>query len=194
MADTSTTINSGFYDAVDGDRVYTADNMNEVYKNLLSNGIFSTPTGDVSTDFEVSASSGMDITVAQGRGIAAGHWISNPDILTITVPNNTSSLPRIDSVVLRLDARVSGREASVIYRTGEPASSPTRPLIITQTADLYEFRIADVYVASNAPSITSANITDRRGESQCPWVNAMVQQYQSIITTAEINDIINSIS
>lgn len=176
MADQIFSVNSGFYDAVNNDRTYSADDMNRPYKRLVANGVFATPQGTPSTDLQVvSATAAMDISVSAGDGIFADKWFENPSAVTITVPNNTGIVPRVDSVIIQIDLRQSGRVGNIVYRTGTPASSPSAPAI-NQVAQVTEYRLANIYVAAGANAINNDAITDLRGSSSCPWVTALINQ------------------
>ena len=176
MADQTFAVNSGFYDAVDSDRTYSADDMNKPYKRLVSNGVFATPSGTPSTDLQVvSAGSGMGIIVKAGEGIFADKWFENPAAISITVPNNTNTVPRRDSVIVQVDLRSSGRVGNIVYRTGTPSSNPLPPNIGTVN-NVIEYRIANVYVAPSANAINNDAIVDLRGSSECPWITALINQ------------------
>jgi len=176
MADQIFNVNSGFYDAIDLDRLYSADQMNRPYKRIISNGVFATPEGTASTDLQVTAASGaMDISVAAGEGLFGDKWFENPSTITITVPSNTAATARIDSVIIQVDNRSSGRVGSIIYRTGTASSSPSAPALDT-SEDVYEYRVANIYVASSANTINDDAITDLRGSSECPWVTSLIYQ------------------
>jgi hypothetical protein len=175
MADQTFAVNSGFYDAVNSDRTYSADDMNRPYKRLVSNGVFATPQGTKSTDLQVVAAGGMQIIVKEGEGIFADKWFENPAAINITVPSNTSTSPRIDSVIVQVDKRTSGRVGNIVYRTGTPSSNPSAPAINT-TSDVIEYRLANIRVAAGAVSITGGVITDRRGSSDCPWITSLIYQ------------------
>ena len=71
MADQIFSVNSGFYNAVNNDRTYSAEDMNRPYKRIVANGVFATPAGTASNDLRVTATSGMVISVAAGEGIFA---------------------------------------------------------------------------------------------------------------------------
>lgn len=176
MADQTFNVNCGFFDAVDQDRVYTADQMNLPYKRVICNGVFAQPDGTASTDFLVeSASNAMDIIVNAGEGLFADKWFNSPSAITITVPNNTALNPRIDSVIVQVDTRTTGRVGNIVYRTGTAAASPSAPAI-NQVENVTEYRVANVYVAASANAINNDAITDLRGSSSCPWVTSLVQQ------------------
>ena len=176
MADQTFNVNCGFFDAVNSDRTYTADQMNNPYKRLISNGVFATPQGTPSTDLQVvSAGTGMAIIVNAGQGLFANKWFENPTGINITVPSNTALVPRVDSVIAQVDTRASGRTGSIVYRTGTPASSPSAPAINTVTG-VQEYRLANIHVASGATAINNDAITDMRGSGSCPWVTSLIYQ------------------
>ena len=53
MAEQIINVNCGFFDAIDNDRRYSADEMTMPYKRIVANGIFATPAGTPSTDLQV---------------------------------------------------------------------------------------------------------------------------------------------
>lgn len=46
-------VNAGFFNAINEDRTYSADDMNRPYRKLISNGVFATPKGTASDDLQV---------------------------------------------------------------------------------------------------------------------------------------------
>lgn len=176
MADQIFQMNCGFFDSIDKDRLYSADEMNRPYKRIISNGVFATQLGTPSTDLQVNAyGNNMSIMVSPGEGLFADKWFQNPAVLAIVVPTNTSIVPRVDSVIAQVDKRLVGRIGNLIYRTGTPSSSPVAPAINT-TDNVIEYRIANVRVEPGAIKITQANITDLRGSAECPWITSLINQ------------------
>lgn len=176
MADQTFAVNCGFFDSIDKDRLYSADEMNRPYKRVITNGVFATPSGTPSTDLQVMASgNSMNITVAAGEALFGDKWFQNPAILAITVPSNSSIVPRRDSVVAQIDKRQVGRVGNIIYRTGTPSSTPVAPSINT-IDNVIEYRVANIDVPAGAVAISQANITDLRGSSECPWITSLIQQ------------------
>lgn len=176
MADQTIRAYCGFFDSVNRDRLYSADEMNRPYKRLVSNGVFATQSGTPSTDLQVLASTGaMDIVVKAGQGIFADKWFELSTDTIITVPNNTNVVPRRDSVIVQIDKRVNGRVGNIVYRTGTPSTNPQPPEIGTVT-NVIEYRVANIYVAAGATNINQDAIVDLRGSSECPWVTSLVHQ------------------
>lgn len=168
-------IRCGFFNSVGQDRLYSAEDMNEPYKALVSNGVFATQKGEPSDYLQVVAQSGLTVKVKAGRGIFGDKWfLSDSDIsLTLNAPSVT--LSRIDSIVVRIDRTESVRSASIIVRTGIASSSPVAPEMFRDDY-VTEYRLADIKVNSNATAISQSNITDMRGSADCGWVTSLIQQ------------------
>ena len=176
MADQNFGVKCGFWDAVNYDRTYSADDMNKPYSRLIADGVFAANNGTPSSDLQVTASgSGMNISVLKGQGIFSKKWFENTSSVLITVPENTARYSRIDSVLVQIDRRTSGRAGYIVYRTGTPAATPEPPAI-NQVSGVIEYRIANVAVEAAATSISQADITDLRGSASCPWVTGLIRQ------------------
>lgn len=184
MADQIYNVTSGFYDAINRDRVYTAAQMNMPYKRLVSNGVFATPAGTPSTDLQVIAGTGRAVRVSPGNALVGDRWLENTSIIPISVPVNTALVPRLDSVIVQVNVNSNSRAGGIIYRTGTPASLPEPPALDT-SAGISEYRLANVAVAPGAASITTADITDCRGSADCPWVTSLVYQVDTSVLWAQ---------
>lgn len=169
-------ITSGFYNSINGDRTYSADDMNKPYKRVITEGIFATQQGTPSTDFQVlSANNAMNIIIKKGEGLLGNRWIELESDTTITVSSNTGITPRRDSIIVRVDNTQSGRVAQVIYREGTASSNPMPPSLIN-TDTIKEIRVANIYVAAGATWISQDVITDLRGSEECPWITSLIKQ------------------
>lgn len=176
MPDQKFKVECGFFNSVDQDRLYTAEDMNRPYKRVITNGVFATPNGTPSTDFQVfSQDGGMNIVVKKGQGIFADKWFESTADLVITIPGNTNIVPRVDSVVIQVDNTMSGRCGNIVYREGSPNSNPVPPLI-GQAVNVKEYRVANITVSPGASSIKQASIIDLRGSAECPWITGLIKQ------------------
>ena len=171
MSDTIYSVECGFFDAVNEDRVYTAAQMNMPYRDMLTEGIFNTD----GTAWEVVPGEGMSVQVKDGIALLGGKWAHNTQ-QTLAVPDANSIYPRIDSVILQVNNNVEVRAGRLVYRTGTPAASPVMPDLDTSTG-VFEIRLAKVSVAEGATSIAAADISDRRGlYSDCPLVKININE------------------
>lgn len=176
MSEQAINITSGFYNSINGDRTYSANDMNKPYKRVITEGIFATPQGTPSTDFQVlSANNAMNIIVKKGEGLLGNRWIELESDTVITVSSNTGITPRRDSIIVRVDNTQSGRVAQVIYREGTASSNPMPPNLVN-TDTIKEIRVANIYVAAGATWISQDAITDLRGSGECPWITSLIKQ------------------
>lgn len=174
--DVKYSVNAGFFNAINKDRVYSADDMNRPYRRLISNGIFANPKGTASNDMQVfSTNNGMDIIVSKGDAIIGDKWFENPSDLIITISQNSEVLPRIDSIIAQVDKTQAGRTGSIVYRQGYASNNPVHPEINT-TEDIVEIRIADIRISPSCVKVTQDLITDCRGSNECPWITSLIYQ------------------
>lgn len=176
MAEQKFLINGGFFNSINNDRLYSAEDMNRPYKRVITEGIFATPQGTPSTDFQVvSANNAMNIIVKAGEGLLGGKWFESPNDKVITVPANNNINPRRDSVIIQIDNRQSGRVPNIVYREGTPSTNPQVPDISTNPS-VIEIRVANIYVAAGATNINDDAIVDLRGSDECSWITSLIQQ------------------
>lgn len=169
MADQNYTagIRCGFFDSVDDDRLYSADDMNKPYEKLFGNGIIS--PNESTNAFHVTKSLGSNINITGGNAIFAGKWFELDTALSIHVPANSSEYDRIDSVIAQVDNTLGGRLGQIVYRTGTPSATPVPPPTNTEIG-ITEYRIANVLMRAGATSPAAGDITDLRGTNECPYI------------------------
>ena len=149
MSDTVLAQNCGFWDSIDGDRVYSAEDFNTVFGRFFTNGIHLTSNGAKNNNFKV-LTSGMTASVRGGSGFFAGRWFNSLSA-EFSIPVNNSASGRIDSVLIQINSAT--RTGNLVYRTGTPSSSPVQPSINTDP-DVVEFRIANLTVPSQATAVS----------------------------------------
>ena len=159
----------GFFNSIDQDRVYNADQMSEYFDGLVSNGVYESVGGAL----QVTAGSGMSVNVASGRAIINCKWLNNDAVINLSITAAHAILNRYTAIVLRLD--VSNRLMTITTKDGTPASSPVKPSM-TNSSTMVELCLAYVYVGAAVTSITQANITDMRASSLCGWVTGLIKQ------------------
>lgn len=157
-------VTSGFFDSVDGDRKYDADQMSTYFEGLVSNGIYE----NIGNRFVVHAGTGMTVTVGSGRALIDSHWIKSDAQVTLNLDPADVQLDRIDAIALRLDR--NERNITIVVKTGTPSLSPQAPTI-SRTQNVFELYLAYVYIGR---SIT--RITDLRSSSLCGWVTGIIKQ------------------
>ena len=163
-------ITYGFFNSLNGDRTYNADDMSTYFKGLISDGVYENIGGAL----QVVAGSGMNVNVQTGRAVINSKWIENDAVLTLPITAAHVTLNRYTSVVIHLD--MSARTISIITKDGTPATTPAAPAL-TNGATVKELQLATIYVAAGATSISQANITDTRANNNvCGWITGLIDQ------------------
>lgn len=162
---------SYFFNDVNDDRVYLAEDFAMFFSTLIGNGVFPNPS--TNTQVLVNEETPMSITIKPGFAWINGYMYWNPDNLVKTLAAAYTN-PRIDRVVIRWSSNSREIRADVI--TGIPAAVPVAPEL-TRNSDIWELAIADILVSGNVSVITQANITDTRlNTGLCGIVHGTVDQ------------------
>ena len=164
-------IKYGFFNSVDGDRKYDADDIGNYFLKLISDGVFATPA----TAMQVTAVSGLKVSVAAGWGFIKCKYLNNTAALQLTLSAADVVLNRIDRIVMRLDT--TNRLMTIAVKQGTAASTPTAPALTRVTGGVWELSLAQIYVGAGVTTITQANITDERADtSLCGYVTGLIDQ------------------
>lgn len=162
-----------FFDSVEEDRSYTADQFASYFRQFLTDGI-----KNGGTNLQVTTATGMNVTVDYGTALIQGYayWLENDGSgkKTLVVPA-AEGQPRIDRVVVRLDLSTAVRAASVAILKGTAATNPYPP-DLTRSSNVYELSLAQIHVPAGAASISSASIADERYNSNvCGLINSLIE-------------------
>lgn len=172
-------VTSGFFNSLNGDRRYNAEQMSAIFDGVINDGIFS----NIGTAFTVSADSGFTVNVGIGRAWFDSIWVYNDAILPLTLDEPEFVLDRIDAVIIEIDKTEEVRSGSVKIIKGSPASSPQRPTLI-KNAYITQYPLAYIEVNSGRLSIAQSKITSMIGTSDCPYITGIlqVQSIDNIVT------------
>ena len=171
----------GFYNSVNGDRAYNANQMSELFEGIIHDGIFE----DIGDKMMVSANTGMYVKVGTGRAWFNNTWTKNDSNLNIAVEAADVVLPRIDTVVLEINLAYNVRANTIQIIKGTTASSPVAPTIYN-TDDKFRYPLANILVGANVTSIVSGNITNRVGTIDCPYVTGVLKNIDTVAIDTRI--------
>ena len=159
----------GFFNSLNGDRVYNADQIGNMFDGLISNGIYE----NIGDAFIVRAAGGMNVTVGSGRAFVGKKWAFNDAAVTVEISAANASLNRYTAVVLRRS--MTTRDVVITTIDGTPAANPVKPAIVRDSTT-YDLCLAMIYVAAGATALSQANISDTRAGDRCGWVTGIVKQ------------------
>ena len=172
----------GFFNSVNGDRVYSADQMSEMFDGLISDGVFQNVGGAM----HVVATSGLTVNVSAGRARINSQWAKVDTAYPITLNSAHVTLNRYTAICLRVD--FANREIKLIARDGTNATAPTKPAPV-RNEYYYDMILAYIYVGAGVTEIKQSNIEDTRANTDlCGIVSSLVQQ----LDTSELYDQYNA--
>lgn len=163
-------VTSGFFNSLNGDRRYNAEQMSSIFDGIINDGIFA----NIGTAFGVRADVGNAITVGIGRAWFNSTWLLNDAVLPITADASEVLLDRHDAVVIEIDHSDSVRAGSIKIVKGTPSSIPQRPTMVS-TMDVHQYPLAYIYRKAGASGIVQADITSMIGTGSCPYITGILQ-------------------
>lgn len=149
----------GFFNSLNGDRTYDADDLSDFFLKLIPNGILRSSGAD---PLKVSEGTGMTVEIAPGYAFIQAKYLLIEAATSLTIPAADSSLDRIDRVVIRLDRQQ--RKMYLRVSAGTPAATPEPPEL-ARLSSVYDLSLATISVSAGATAITDADITDDRSDS-----------------------------
>lgn len=153
-------LKSGFFDSVNGDRTYNAEDFNRFLDGIITDGVLTNiHIGEDNTGsrFEVDCNiSGTTITavVHAGKAIFDHVWIYNDDDLSIPMQAAHTTLDRIDAVIFTVDK--ANRSGNIEIVTGTPASNPANPAV-SNTSEITKYVLA--YIRVHSRNIGTAEVS-----------------------------------
>ena len=156
------------------DRAISSEPLRKLIKSLFSDGVLPNP----STNMQVQAGEGMSVIVNPGFAICNGCMKLEEKARTLVVQASSTSLDRIDTVILRLNNNEDVRSLDYYVLQGTPATNPVRPSL-TQNDTIWEIGLADVFIASNTSVITNQRITDTRYETARCGIISSISEFDT---------------
>lgn len=163
-------VTCGFYDSLNGDRRYNAEQMSAVFDGLITDGIFAT----IGTAMAVTATSGTTVTVGIGKAWFNHTWTVNDALLPLELSAAETVLDRIDAVVLEIDATPTVRDNAIKVIEGTAASSPVRPTLINEDK-VHQYALCYISRKAGSTSITQSDITSMIGTDDTPFVTGILE-------------------
>lgn len=160
----------GFYNSLNGDRKYNAEQISSIFDGLIVDGVFAS----IGTAFAVEAAGGLTVNVGIGRAWFNHTWTLNDSILPLTAPESEVLLDRIDAVVLEVNSMESVRKNSIKIVAGTPSSEPVRPTLENEV-NVHQYPLAYIYRKFGSTVITQADITNMVGTDSTPFVTGIIQ-------------------
>lgn len=176
----------GFFNSVNGDRKYNADDISNFFLKLISDGVFADPASSL----QVVANTGMTVSVNSGWAFIQCKWINNDSMYNITIEAADIALPRLDRVILRLNTTSEARCIELAVKKGTASSNPSAPALTRDLTNsgIYELSLATIRIDAGITQITQSLITDDRSNtSLCGYVTGLIEQIDTTDLFAQYN-------
>lgn len=158
----------GFYDSVNGDREYSANDFTAIFNNLILDGVLPS-SGNRHSFGATPASSGLGVVIDSGWAWfdSTYTWLTAPQTLTLAAAD--SVLYRWDAIVIETNANSRLNTIKVVKGTAATSAAHKKP---TLTANQHPLCYA--HVTPGMTKMTQGNIENRVGLSDCPWIVGVV--------------------
>lgn len=164
------TIKSGFFNSLNHDRVYDADDINAIFDGIITDGVF----GNIGSKFTVTPGGGMSVNVGTGKARFHQIFVENDANLVLQISQSDVLLNRIDIVAIRVDKTVNGRLGNIVIVKGSPSQNPVAP-VLSSDNQIWEMPIAYINIKANADVINSSDIQYLVGRNSTPLITAPMQ-------------------
>lgn len=178
-------VTSGFFPSKDGDRKYNSLQMGSIFDGIINDGIYA----QIGDHLAVSADdSGMVVYVGTGRAWFNHSWTLNDAVLPLDVSDAHGAYSRIDAVVLEVNRTPAVRQNSIKIIKGEPSKYPVKPKLESAMVNLRQYPLAYVTVESGTTKIRQANIENRIGLDETPYVTGPLELFDATELSAQWKD------
>lgn len=160
----------GFFNSMEGDRVYSAEDLACMYDGLVSDGVIR----GLGAQLEVTACDKMQVLVGTGKAIVGRKWIWNTEQLALTIPPANESSVRLDLIVARAD--FVNRKVSFEVVKGDDIGSLPKPV---DTSTIKEIPLAMLSIPAAATKIKTENIHDYRKFATITNLQNSATEYES---------------
>jgi len=165
-------ISYGFFDSVNGDRRYSAEDFTNFLGNLVSDGVIA----NSSASLQVQKYEGRTVKITAGWAYIQGHYVHNDTDLYLTLDEPDVLRDRVDRIVVRLD-KMERKIDITIHKGGEHFVDKAGIPPLQRDENIWELSLAMVYISPDFTEIRQQDITDERAYSDvCGWVTGLIQQ------------------
>lgn len=163
------TLTYGFFNSVNGDRRYDAEDFSRLFDGILTDGVFP----NIGDHFTPKFLSKDAFEIGTGRAWFDRTWTNNSAPLILTPQAPDLVYPRIDSVILEVNHKT--RANRIFYDKGIPKTNPS-PTGLIKTDDVKQYRLAKIEFPVNG-TFSAQIIKTCVGTSECPIIQGVLHSF-----------------
>lgn len=160
---------SSFFNSINGDRQYDAEQFATYFKQFLSTGLYHT---DNQPALRVRHHEELKTRLEPGSAFIEGYMYRNTENIIFEHDPADVTNTRIDRIILRLDRNANARYIKAFIKKGTPATNP-QPPALTRNEVVYEISLAQVRINAGASTISSV-IDERLNQEVAGLVSSLI--------------------
>lgn len=169
----------GFYNSIDEDRLYDAVQVSQIFDGIISDGVYA----QYKNAMILKVNSEGQVYVQPGRAWLDHTWnYVDSDTIVEGMPESDVVHPRIDAIVIDIQANIEQRTNSIIWVKGTAAANPVKPAMIN-TYYHHQYPLGFITRKANTTTVGQADIENAVGTSALPFVTG-------ILDTVDIDELI----
>lgn len=163
----------GFYNSVDHDRTYDAEQLSSIFDGIITDGVYATYKDALRV---VVSTDGTAVVIKPGRAWFKHTWSYVDSDYPLAVLAAHAAYNRIDALVLDINGDTQYRENKIMWVQGTAASTPTKPALTNiDSQKHWQYPLAYVTRRSNSSTIADGDVEPVIGTSACPYVTGVVE-------------------
>lgn len=174
-------VTSGFFNALNNDRTYNADEMGQLFEGIIRDGIFQNVGQALKPTVDTNS---LKVTIGTGRCWFNNTWMNNSSVLTLTLATADLLLPRKDAICVVVDKRDSGRTVNIQIVKGKNDSGT--PVTLPSTDGMYYYPLCYIKIDKGQTKLTASSLEDLRGRGTVPWITGPLSVINTENTLAKI--------
>ena len=160
----------GFYNSLNHDRIYDANQMSAIFDGIITDGVYDT----VGEKFIVHVNEEGHVIVPSGRAWFDHTWNLNDADIVLEMPLSDILLPRIDAVVIDVDRRNESRLNQILVIQGMASQEAQKPDLLKEN-EHKQYPLAYITRSANNEVIEAKDIENAVGTDDCPFVTALLE-------------------
>lgn len=160
-----------FFNSINGDRKYNADDWAKYFALFIGNGVYAKHENALT----VTPGEGLSVVIGTGAAFLNGYAYLNDTPLVKSMDIADGLLKRIDRIVIRYS--LNERQCRAVVLKGALSQQPAAAEII-RNSEYYDLAIADVLIDKGSIHISQADIRDLRADKGlCGFVAHVLQSF-----------------
>lgn len=166
------TVSSGFFNSVNHDRLYDAEQLSSIFDGIIIDGVYE----NYGEAFMVTANpeANSSVIIGTGRAWFDHTWTVNDSQFAMQLDPPNELVERYDAIVIDVDNRISVRKNSIIYVKGSEGSDSPPALIHEDDHNQYPLAYIHRPASIDSP-ISQTDINIQVGDGDCPVVIGILE-------------------